>query len=131
VNGLAGSRYLSLTTFRPDGTPVATPVWTVGDGGVLYVWTGEQTGKARRIRHSPAVLLAPCTARGTETGPQVQASAAIVPAAGRPEIWRLFEAKYKLQLRAVVLSGRLRRMLRRPAAAEPERVYLEITPVKA
>lgn len=27
VGSLAGEKYISLTTFKKDGTPVATPVW--------------------------------------------------------------------------------------------------------
>jgi PPOX class probable F420-dependent enzyme len=65
VTGLGRERYISITTFRRDGSPVATPVWVAADGELLYVWTGARTGKAKRIRHNPAVTVAPCTARGT------------------------------------------------------------------
>lgn len=65
------SRYVRLTTFRRDGTPVATPVWPVvdrteagGRDGDLLVTTGAETGKATRLRHTPRVLVAPCDARG-------------------------------------------------------------------
>lgn len=30
-------KYLSLTTFRRDGSPVATPLWFVEDDGRLFV----------------------------------------------------------------------------------------------
>jgi uncharacterized protein len=63
VADLGRERYISITTFRRDGTPVATPVWVVAEGGRLYVWTGAQTGKAKRIRHHPAVTVAPCLGR--------------------------------------------------------------------
>jgi hypothetical protein len=33
VSTLAGEKYISLTTFKQDGTPVATPVWVVSDDG--------------------------------------------------------------------------------------------------
>ena len=35
VGALADEKYISLTTFKQDGTPVATPVWssaTMGSG---------------------------------------------------------------------------------------------------
>lgn len=127
MTDLGGERYLSVTTFRRDGTPVATPVWVAGTGGRLYVWTGAQTGKARRIRANPDVRLAACTARGTVTGPAVPAVAAIVPAAERPEVWDLFLAKYRLQLRAITYAGRIRNLLRRRPQAQGERTYLELT----
>ena len=41
---LSGRRYVSLTTFRKDGTPVATPVWLVGYEDGIAVWTGAGTG---------------------------------------------------------------------------------------
>jgi uncharacterized protein len=41
---LAGQRYISLTTFRRDGSTASTPVWVVSDDGErLLVWTGENT----------------------------------------------------------------------------------------
>lgn len=123
---LGRERYISITTFRRDKSPVATPVWVVGDGGHLYVWTGAQTGKAKRIRHDPAVTLAPCTARGRPTGPAVPARARIVPASGLPRVWPLFLAKYGIQLRAIVWSARISRLLRR-GRPPAERIFLELT----
>jgi PPOX class probable F420-dependent enzyme len=126
VADLGRERYISITTFRRDGSPVATPVWVVADGGRLFVWTGAQTGKAKRIRRNPAVTVAPCTARGTPTGPAVPAEAQVVPLASRPQVWPLFLAKYGIQLRALVWYGRISRLLRR-ARPPAERVFLELT----
>jgi uncharacterized protein len=122
---LGRERYVSITTYRRDGSPVATPVWVTASGGRLYVWTGGQTGKARRIRRNPQVTIAPCTARGKPTGPTVRAKAQVMALTDRPEVWPLFLAKYGLQLRAIMWSGRVSRMLRRgPAPAE--HVFLEL-----
>ena len=52
--GLAPGKYLSLTTFRADGTPVATPVWLVRDGDALLVMTDPASGKAKRLRSDSA-----------------------------------------------------------------------------
>jgi PPOX class probable F420-dependent enzyme len=126
VTDLGRERYISITTFRRDESPVATPVWVVADGGRLYVWTGAQTGKAKRIRRNPAVTVAPCTARGTPTGTAVPARARIVPAASLPQVWPLFLAKYGIQLRAIVWSGRITGLLRR-GRPPAERIFLELT----
>jgi PPOX class probable F420-dependent enzyme len=128
VEDLGRERYVSLTSFRRDGTPVATPVWVVARGGRLYVWTGAQTGKVRRIRGNPDVTLAACTARGTVTGPPRHAQAAIVLGRERPDVWDQFLAKYGLQLRAILLAERISRLLRRRPAQPDDRVYLELTP---
>jgi len=51
-------KYISVTTYRRDGTDVATPVWFVQDGDRLLIRTGVDSGKAKRIRRNPAVLVA-------------------------------------------------------------------------
>ena len=61
---LAAARNIRLTTFKKDGTPVPTPVWLVRDGDQLLVITSLTTGKAKRLRHTPRVLVAPSDGRG-------------------------------------------------------------------
>jgi PPOX class probable F420-dependent enzyme len=58
------SRYISLTTYRKDGTPVATPVWHVPHDAELWIVTEAGSGKVKRIRNNPEVLVAPCSLRG-------------------------------------------------------------------
>ena len=128
VAGLGRERYISLTSYRRDGSAVATPVWVVADGRRLYVWTGWGTGKVRRIRANPAVTMAPCTARGRLTGPVAPAKAAIVAMADRPDVWPMFQAKYGVQIRAIRWGSRLRRALRRAPPAPDGQIYLEIIP---
>ena len=64
LEALAATKHVRLTTFRRDGTPVPTPVWLVRDGAHLLVITDASTGKAKRIRHTARVLLAPSDSRG-------------------------------------------------------------------
>jgi len=54
-SAIHGQKYISLTTFRKNGTPVATPVWFGEDGDKLYVMTRSDLGKAKRIRNNPQV----------------------------------------------------------------------------
>jgi PPOX class probable F420-dependent enzyme len=61
---LAQGKHIRLTTFKRDGTPVPTPVWLVRDGDQLLVISGQSTGKAKRLRHTPRVLVAPSDGRG-------------------------------------------------------------------
>lgn len=75
---IRAGKYLSLVTTRRDGRDVATPVWFVERDNDLWVQTPAQTGKVKRIRHTPAVLIAPCTRRGAETGSRVPAIARVV-----------------------------------------------------
>ncbi|WFE25429.1 PPOX class F420-dependent oxidoreductase [Solwaraspora sp. WMMD791] len=61
---IARSRYVSLTTYRKDGTAVATPVWHVPHGAELWIVTEAGSGKVKRIRNDPRVLVQPCSIRG-------------------------------------------------------------------
>jgi hypothetical protein len=50
---------------------VPTPVWQVRDGDRLLVITNGTTGKVKRLRRSPRVLVAACDQRGrVEPGAQ-------------------------------------------------------------
>lgn len=94
-----GGRYLSLESFRQSGAGVRTPVWfaagpdAAGDP-VLYVYTRADAGKAKRIRRSGAVRIAPCDARGKLTGGWVDARAEIVGPAEFDRGMQLLDRRY-------------------------------------
>ena len=75
---LEGHKNINLTTFRKSGEPVVTPVWYVVLDGKLYVRTEAGSGKVKRIRNAPRVLLAPATVRGKQVGPESEARARIL-----------------------------------------------------
>lgn len=64
LDALRRSRYVSLTTYRKDGTGVDTPVWHAVDGGVLYIWTRSDSWKVKRLRNNSRVVVTACDARG-------------------------------------------------------------------
>ena len=61
---LGAQRFVSLTTFKKDGSPVATPVWITRDGATLVVTTPAESYKVKRLRRDPRVLLVPCGRTG-------------------------------------------------------------------
>ena len=61
---LGGSRYVSLTTFRRDGTPVATAVWQAVRGEEMFVVSDAGAGKVKRIRNNGRVVVTACDIRG-------------------------------------------------------------------
>lgn len=75
---LANETFVVLTSFRQDGTPVATPVNIAVDGGRAYVQTGRGTAKVKRILRDSRVTVAPSTARGRATGPAIEAIARVL-----------------------------------------------------
>jgi PPOX class probable F420-dependent enzyme len=106
---LDASKYVLVTSFRRDGTPVSTPVWAARDDDSLVVWTGTGTGKVKRIRRDGTVAVAPCSARGKPYGDSVPARAEILDAAGTTRTRELIKKKYGLVGRLLVNGSLWRR----------------------
>lgn len=53
LSALAAEKFVSLTTFKKDGTPVAAPMWIGRDGDHLFVWTPADSWKAKRAKNNP------------------------------------------------------------------------------
>lgn len=68
-------KYLTIETFRRNGKGVRTPVWFVQEGEILYVQTGANSGKVKRIRNNGRVNIAPCKMDGTLIGTWIGADA--------------------------------------------------------
>ncbi len=75
---LEGHKNANLTTFRKSGVPVVTPVWYVVLDGKLYVRTGADSGKVKRIRNNRRAELAPSTVRGKTIGLTTEAEARVL-----------------------------------------------------
>jgi PPOX class probable F420-dependent enzyme len=120
-------RYLSITSFRRDGTGVATPVWFVETGGRLLVETDAASYKVRRIRRDPRVTIAPCTATGRLRGIPVPARAELLPDTEVARVERLMARKYRVDLLFIKPFRALQRALHRNRPPETP-VILELTP---
>jgi len=96
---LGDEKYVLFTTYKRSGDAVATPVWlTTLDDGSLGFWTSSGAGKAKRLAHTPKVLLQPSDARGkVKQGSAQVAGTARVVEPGAPEyaeVQRKIVAKY-------------------------------------
>ena len=79
--GLASIRdakTILLTTYKRDGTAVATPVSLAFDGQRAYFRSYDKAWKTKRLRHNSAVQAAPATLRGKPTGPAIRARATLL-----------------------------------------------------
>ena len=121
---LAQERYVSLTTFKRDGTPVSTPVWVAGDDGRLLVHSAVDTWKVKRIRRDPHVRVAPCGPGGKVRGATIEGQATILEETSRVEA--LEARKYGLMYRLVRVLTSITRALRRQPT--PESVTIAIVP---
>jgi uncharacterized protein len=128
LEALFPGRYLSVTSFKRDGTAVATPVWFVSDGSRLFAFTDLHSAKVRRIRRDPHVLVASCRADGKLRADPIPASAAVLTAPEELErIQKLLLTRYKISYRVVMFFYRLGRRVRgEPPVAEG--AALAITP---
>lgn len=109
VSRLGSGKYLLVTSYRKDGSPVATPVWVVPDGDALGVWTAADSYKVKRIRRRADVLVGPCDMRGRPIGAPHPAHAEIADPATTARYRTLIARKYGLAGRLTLLGSRLRR----------------------
>ncbi|WP_327434159.1 PPOX class F420-dependent oxidoreductase [Streptomyces sp. NBC_01236] len=109
LDTLGSGKYLLITSYRKNGTGVATPVWVVRDGAALGAWTPADSWKVKRIRNRADVLVGPCDVRGNPTGEQVPATAEAVDAAATAHYRQLVARKYGLIGRLTLFGSRLRR----------------------
>lgn len=98
LDEIGRSRYVSLTTYRKDGTAVATPVWHVVNGGELFVVSEADAGKVKRIRRNSRVVITVCGFRGTIApgAPSAEGTARLLDDAGTETARALLARKYLL-----------------------------------
>lgn len=112
-------RYVLLTTFRWDGSPVATPVWFAplpDDPDTLAMITDREAGKVKRLRHTSRCTLAPCDVRGRPHGDAVEAEGRVADDPGEvAAATAALAGRYGWQWRLLGFGARLRG--RDPAAS--------------
>ncbi len=122
--------YANLVTFRKNGSAVATPIWFAQDqgNGLLYIETGKDSGKVKRIRHTARVTLAPCNARGKITGEAIEGRARVVTDVQETFIAKgALHRKYGLRRQVLYFMMEAVRILRRQP--DEQSAYLAIEPV--
>lgn len=113
--------YISLGSFKKDGSVVQTPVWVAPLDGKLVVYTLRETYKVKRVRRNPAVRVAKCDVRGNVLGEWFEGTCRVVEDKEHEKrAYAAFREKYGLMQRLgdvmSTISGRIKR-----------RVILEIT----
>jgi uncharacterized protein len=72
------AKTILLTTYKRDGTAVATPVSVAFDGERAFFRSYDKAWKTKRLGRDPAVQAAPATLRGKPTGPAIRARATLL-----------------------------------------------------
>jgi len=118
-DALRGHSYALLVTYRRSGEPVPTPVWFgLEDGPRLFVRTGADTAKVKRVRADPRVLVGPSDARGRPLGPLAAGAGRVVTEQERDHAEAVLRASYGLG----------RRLYERIIGDRSPSTYLEVTP---
>jgi uncharacterized protein len=96
VEQFSRAKYVSLTTFRKDGTAVATPVWLAVDGDEVFIVSDADAWKVKRIRRDGHVSLAVCDLRGRIAPDALRAegTARVLDDAGTQKVRKLIARKY-------------------------------------
>jgi PPOX class probable F420-dependent enzyme len=104
------SSYVSFTSYRKNGTSVATPVWIAPDGDDLYFFSDTGAHKVERVRNNPVVTLQPCDVRGrVKVGsPVVAGVAEVLDHTDSPRVRRIVNRKYRVTGTIGGLFSRLR-----------------------
>jgi uncharacterized protein len=107
---LRSAKTILLTTYKRDGTPVATPVSIAFAGDRAFFRSYDKAWKTKRLRNNPQVEVAASTLRGTPTGPPVHAQATLLNGAqARTAAQALTRRHRVLQGLLVPLAHRLMR----------------------
>jgi len=121
ARAMADVPYVSLTSYKQDGTPVSTPLMVAARGEFLFVWTRKESGRVKRIRRDPVVRIGVCDIRGRPKSAQWPATARIIGGGGEQMVRELMAAKYgSFRIKYADLWLKLRRK-------SVERVGIQIT----
>ena len=123
---ITDEKYVLLTTFRKNGVGVATPVWIVSlPDGTAGFTTEVDSGKVKRIRNNPSVILQACTMRGkvTDGTEVVAAKANVLLGADAHLVTKAVRRKYRVAILLLDVGTLFRKLLRR---AEPEECAIRL-----
>jgi PPOX class probable F420-dependent enzyme len=120
VAQMGAEKFVSLTTFKRDGSPVSAPMWIARDGHHLVAWTPTDAWKVKRVRRDPRVELTPCGRSGkVQPGAPVLRGTAEVVTDGSyvAKTAARIQEKYGIQFRVVTLLEAVLARGRKPRVA--------------
>ncbi len=125
---IADEKYVSLTTFKKDGTTTSTPVWIAdfGDGTIGFT-TSSSSYKVKRLRNDARVELQPSNAKGdVKAGTEkVSGTAIVVDGAEFEKCRSIVKEKYGIQYSAMTLFAKAAKLFGKGPGAD---CAIRITP---
>jgi len=102
-------QYMNIETYRKSGAGVQTPVWFIEYNGELCFTTEAASGKVKRLRRNPRVMVAPCRFNGDLLGDWHPADARFMMAEETAVVKKVYSRKYGLMKLFFDLMGIFRR----------------------
>jgi len=94
IEEFSGRRYINLESYKKSGEPKMTPVQSLEHDGLIYVRTGPDTWKVKRIRRNPRVRLVPSDRNGKPMGKWVEGEAHMLDGEERDRMLGVFKKEY-------------------------------------
>jgi PPOX class probable F420-dependent enzyme len=129
MNEVDRARYISLTTFKRDGSPVSSAVWITGADGTYVFTTGGDAWKTKRLLRNPAVEVRVCDMRG-RVEPSATKYVGTGQVASSPDAvataQRALAAKYGWQFKASQFAFGLRKRFGKEDGQETVAIQLSL-----
>lgn len=97
--GFERTRQVVLVTFKRSGEAMPSPINHGVADGRIYVRTDASTGKVKRIRNNPHVIVVPSSLRGKPRGRPVAGIARILPESEHAHAEQVIAANWSLPMR--------------------------------
>ncbi|MFN3258745.1 MAG: PPOX class F420-dependent oxidoreductase [Ilumatobacter sp.] len=118
---ITDEKYVSLTTYKRDGSTKSLPVWIAdfGDGTIGFT-TSSSSYKVKRIINDPRVILQPSNSKGdVRDGTEpVTGTAVVATGDGFARYEPFLRAKYGLQYRGIKLFGAVMKLIKRGSGTD-------------
>jgi uncharacterized protein len=121
--GFDKTRQIVLVTYKRSGEAMPSPINHGVADGKVYVRTDASTGKVKRMRNNPRVVMVPCSLRGKPRGQAVAGVARILPESEHAHAYEAIEANWSLPMKVFERS-----LDKGSAALGIDTAYIEITP---
>jgi PPOX class probable F420-dependent enzyme len=102
------SKYISIETYKKNGTGVRTPVWFVIYQGLMYFRTDKKSGKVKRLKNNPHVKIAPCDIRGNITKEWLDGKAHFANSEESSIAYAMIGKKYGVRAKLVRIVNKIR-----------------------
>ena len=103
-------KYINLETYKKGGEAVRTHMWFVEDNGIIYVRTGENSGKVKRARNNPDTRIVPSNFLGYPKGYWSNGKILTCSTAEKEKATYLFKQKYGLQEKILQMMYKIKQI---------------------